>query len=633
MSENPDDTREAAPGHSLWPIGFAIGIAVILVGLVISWPAMIVGAALAIVFGVLWIRDTARSHAPVDSAPAHALVGDEPSRRTGRRRGSSTSRPTAGPASSRSPRSASAASSAPASRFRRSASPCCPSFTGEGGRDERRRPRPDLELPGGDVRDHDSFTANKLQGDVSRRTAYIRNNGAHEATARTAELHDHLQPLRPPRLPGAAERAEVRGQGREVQGRDADAGAAGRLRLPLPRRRLRHGGQPHRRPARALARPLRVLDRRRSPRPRQALQRRHGRRPGRGRRRSRGTGRPIRASTSTASSAGSIPSRCRGPEWPSQPARAQIDKAVLYPLDWIEERTGLVGGVKYFLFRNVPRDVNWMQTLGAATLTAFLVQATTGVFLAMYYKPDPNSAYESIQNITNEVTLGWLVRGMHKWGASLFIILMFLHMARTFLFGAYKYPRELNWIIGVLLLVTRACSRASPATSCRGTRRPTGRRWSGININATAPIAGPVPRPVPAGRRRRSAPTRWRSSTRIHMLADPRRDHGADPASTCTSSSGSVSPRRRGRPTRPAASAATSLRRPGYGDVPPGPHPRALRERRARRWRASCSRRSAPSSSATRRTSARRGSRSSPTRSTTTRSCRSSSSPSSSASR
>src|ERR1043166_683144 len=138
---------------------------------------------------------------------------------------------------------------------------------------------------------------------------------------------------------------------------------------------------------------------------------------------------------------------------PKSARRRQLEQAMLLPLDWVEERTGLVGGVKYFLFRNVPRDVNWMQTLGAATLTAFLVQAITGVFLAMYYKPDPNSAYESIQNITHHVTLGWLVRGMHKWGASVFIILMFLHMFRVFLFGAYKYPPELNWIVGVLLLV------------------------------------------------------------------------------------------------------------------------------------------------------------------------------------
>ena len=55
----------------------------------------------------------------------------------------------------------------------------------------------------------------------------------------------------------------------------------------------------------------------------------------------------------------------------------------------------------------------------------------------MYYKPDPDSAYESIQRITNDLTLGWLVRGMHRWGASVFIILMFFHMARVFLFGAY----------------------------------------------------------------------------------------------------------------------------------------------------------------------------------------------------
>ena len=60
-----------------------------------------------------------------------------------------------------------------------------------------------------------------------------------------------------------------------------------------------------------------------------------------------------------------------------------------YPLDWLEERSGLVGGVKYFLFRKVPGDISWYHTLGSATLTAFLVQAITGVILAMYYKPDP----------------------------------------------------------------------------------------------------------------------------------------------------------------------------------------------------------------------------------------------------
>jgi quinol-cytochrome oxidoreductase complex cytochrome b subunit len=175
---------------------------------------------------------------------------------------------------------------------------------------------------------------------------------------------------------------------------------------------------------------------------------------------------------------------------PKTDRRRQVESAVMYPLDWLEERSGLVGGVRYFLFRKVPSDVNWFQTLGSATLTAFLVQAITGVILAMYYKPDPDSAYESIQHITNDVTLGWLVRGMHKWGASVFIILMFFHMARVFLFGSYKYPRELNWLIGVFLLILGMLEGFT------GYLLPWDQTayWAtvvGVNLNATAPIVGP----------------------------------------------------------------------------------------------------------------------------------------------
>ena len=149
----------------------------------------------------------------------------------------------------------------------------------------------------------------------------------------------------------------------------------------------------------------------------------------------------------------------------------------------------------------MPRDTSWFHTLGSATLTAFIVQAVTGVVLAMYYKPDPDSAYASIQYITNDVTLGWLVRGMHKWGASVFIILMFLHMARVFLFGAYKYPRELNWIIGVLLLAMGMLEGFT------GYLLPWDQTayWAtvvGINLNGTAPVIGPVPGAVPLRRLR-----------------------------------------------------------------------------------------------------------------------------------
>ena len=121
---------------------------------------------------------------------------------------------------------------------------------------------------------------------------------------------------------------------------------------------------------------------------------------------------------------------------------------------------------------------------------AFLSQAVTGVFLAMYYEPDPARAYSSVQHITNDVFLGELVRGMHRWGATVMIVLVFLHMGRTFFFGAYKYPRELNWVIGVVLLVLTL------AMGFTGYLLPFDQRsfWAtvvGVNINGTGPIVGP----------------------------------------------------------------------------------------------------------------------------------------------
>jgi quinol---cytochrome c reductase cytochrome b subunit, bacillus type len=170
--------------------------------------------------------------------------------------------------------------------------------------------------------------------------------------------------------------------------------------------------------------------------------------------------------------------------------RQQLKHAALVPVDWIEERSGFIGALKYFLFRRVPRDSDWFHTLGSATLTAFLVQLVTGVILAFYYIPSPDEAYSSIQTITNDLTLGWLVRGMHRWGASVFIILLFLHMGRVFLFGAYKYPRELNWLLGVGLLVLAMLEGFT------GYLLPWDQTayWAtvvGINLNATAPFLGP----------------------------------------------------------------------------------------------------------------------------------------------
>jgi ubiquinol-cytochrome c reductase cytochrome b subunit/menaquinol-cytochrome c reductase cytochrome b subunit len=160
-------------------------------------------------------------------------------------------------------------------------------------------------------------------------------------------------------------------------------------------------------------------------------------------------------------------------------------------IDWVDERTSLSGGVRWMMFRKVPKGTNWFYTLGSATMFAFLSQAVTGVFLAMYYRPDPaGGAYESIRFVTNDVFLGQFVRGMHKWGSSVMVILIFLHMGRTFFFGAYKYPRELNWVIGVVLLIL------TMTMSFTGYLLPFDQRayWAtivGVNINGTGPLLGP----------------------------------------------------------------------------------------------------------------------------------------------
>ncbi len=122
--------------------------------------------------------------------------------------------------------------------------------------------------------------------------------------------------------------------------------------------------------------------------------------------------------------------------------------------EWLDERLNLRGIYDTVLDRKVPK-VNWWFTLGSASLFLCLMQGLTGMFLTMYYVPDPDKAYDSIEYIMNAVAFGWLIRGIHHWGASLLVLFVFIHMLRTFFYGAYKYPRELTWITGVgLLLLT-----------------------------------------------------------------------------------------------------------------------------------------------------------------------------------
>jgi ubiquinol-cytochrome c reductase cytochrome b subunit/menaquinol-cytochrome c reductase cytochrome b subunit len=182
------------------------------------------------------------------------------------------------------------------------------------------------------------------------------------------------------------------------------------------------------------------------------------------------------------------------PPRPGAPKQGPVEKAAeagIYTVDWIDERTSLSGGLRWLMFRKVPKGTNWFYTLGSATMFAFLSQAITGVFLAMYYRPDAaGGAYESVRHINDSVFLGEFVHGMHKWGSSVMMVLIFLHMARTFFFGAYKYPRELNWVIGVALLILTF------VMALTGYLLPFDQRsfWATVvanNITASGPLVGP----------------------------------------------------------------------------------------------------------------------------------------------
>ena len=120
--------------------------------------------------------------------------------------------------------------------------------------------------------------------------------------------------------------------------------------------------------------------------------------------------------------------------------------------DWLDERLGWRKAWEAVFLRKIPK-VNWLYTLGSATLFVAVNQIVTGILLTVYYVPTPDHAYNSVQFITTEVSAGWLIRGLHHWGASAMVILTVLHMLRVIFTGSYKFPREVTWVTGVLLLL------------------------------------------------------------------------------------------------------------------------------------------------------------------------------------
>jgi ubiquinol-cytochrome c reductase cytochrome b subunit len=121
-------------------------------------------------------------------------------------------------------------------------------------------------------------------------------------------------------------------------------------------------------------------------------------------------------------------------------------------LAWLDERTGLRAPLVKAATHPVPAKSQWYYVFGTAIMTSFFVQLITGVALATLYVPSAGEAHQTVFYISNQAPFGRVLRGMHYFGASSMIIFTFVHMARVYLFGSYKFPRELNWLTGVVLL-------------------------------------------------------------------------------------------------------------------------------------------------------------------------------------
>jgi len=120
---------------------------------------------------------------------------------------------------------------------------------------------------------------------------------------------------------------------------------------------------------------------------------------------------------------------------------------------WIDSRLKL-GSVRHLLLDEpIPGGASWVYVFGSITLFFFVLQLVTGILLTVYYAPTPDHAYDSVQYIEHQVTMGWFIRGLHHWGASAMIVAIGLHMLQVYLYGAYKPPRELMWMAGVVLFI------------------------------------------------------------------------------------------------------------------------------------------------------------------------------------
>jgi len=160
--------------------------------------------------------------------------------------------------------------------------------------------------------------------------------------------------------------------------------------------------------------------------------------------------------------------------------------------DWFDRRLQLAAPIREVAEHPVPRNTaSWFYVFGSAALTVFLLQLATGILLALIYVPSASEAWSSLQALNHDVTLGWFIRAMHGWGSNFMVAIVLIHMVQVFLFGAYKFPRELTWILGVFLLLMTL----GMAFSGQVLRFDQDAYWGlgiGASIASRVPIAGPT---------------------------------------------------------------------------------------------------------------------------------------------
>jgi ubiquinol-cytochrome c reductase cytochrome b subunit len=160
--------------------------------------------------------------------------------------------------------------------------------------------------------------------------------------------------------------------------------------------------------------------------------------------------------------------------------------------EWFDRRLQLAAPIREVAEHRVPRNTaSWFYVFGSAALTIFILQLVTGILLALIYVPSGAEAWSSLQALNHDVTLGWFVRALHGWGSNFMVAVVLIHMVQVFLFGAYKFPRELTWIVGVFLLLMTL----GMAFSGQVLRFDQDAYWGlgiGASIASRVPIMGPA---------------------------------------------------------------------------------------------------------------------------------------------